>query len=112
LYYNDYSIENKAKREGVFKLVKKLKEQNVPITAVGIQGQGWRIDKHYPLASDIEALINGVAALGVKTMITEMTIDVLPRDEFRGGRHTSQRQTREKNLILILMVSPKIRRKG
>ncbi|MGD0077404.1 MAG: endo-1,4-beta-xylanase [Sedimentisphaerales bacterium] len=78
LYYNDYSIENPAKRDGCIKLVKQLKEKGVPITAVGIQGQGWRVDRHYPLVSDVEALINGISALGVKTMITEMTIDVLP----------------------------------
>jgi endo-1,4-beta-xylanase len=45
---------------------------------VGIQGQGWRVDRHYPLVSDVEKLIEGISALGVKSMITEMTIDVLP----------------------------------
>jgi endo-1,4-beta-xylanase len=78
LYYNDYSIENPVKRDGCIKLIKHLKEKGVPITAVGIQGQGWRVDRHYPLVSDVEALVNGLSALGVKTMITEMTIDVLP----------------------------------
>ena len=32
LYYNDYSLENEAKRNGAVELVKKLKAQGIPIT--------------------------------------------------------------------------------
>src|ERR1043165_9070637 len=37
LYYNDYSLENAPKRNGVVALVRKLKAQGVTITAVGSQ---------------------------------------------------------------------------
>jgi endo-1,4-beta-xylanase len=78
LYYNDYSLENPEKRDGCVRLVKDLLARGAPINAVGVQGQGWRIDRHYPTSENIEQFINAVAALGVKVMITEMTIDVLP----------------------------------
>jgi endo-1,4-beta-xylanase len=78
LYYNDYSIENPEKREGLIRLLKDLKSRGAPITAVGIQGQAWRLDKHYPTTENIEATIDAVAAMGLKVMITELTIDVLP----------------------------------
>ena len=39
LYYNDYSVENEAKRKGALELIKKLKAKGVPITGVGLQDQ-------------------------------------------------------------------------
>ncbi|HEY4358731.1 MAG TPA: endo-1,4-beta-xylanase, partial [Acidobacteriaceae bacterium] len=38
LVYNDYSLENEAKRRGALALVRKLKAEGVPITTVGMQG--------------------------------------------------------------------------
>src|ERR1035438_3179381 len=38
LYYNDYSLENEAKRKGALELIKKLKAQGIAITGVGTQG--------------------------------------------------------------------------
>ena len=43
LYYNDYNLENPAKRKGAMAIVKKLKAAGVPIAAVGIQGH-WHMD--------------------------------------------------------------------
>ena len=37
LYYNDYSLENPAKRNGCIALVKKLQAQGVKLTAIGTQ---------------------------------------------------------------------------
>jgi endo-1,4-beta-xylanase len=79
LYYNDYSLENPAKREGCVRLVKDLLSKGVPINAVGLQGQAWRLEADSPPRENVEAFINAVSALGVKVMITEMCIDVLPR---------------------------------
>lgn len=78
LTYNDYNIENPGKRAGALALVKKLKEQGVPITTVGIQG-------HYQLdVPDLQFLDDAIvefSALGVKVAITELDVDVLPRKD-------------------------------
>lgn len=75
LIYNDYSIENPAKRAGVIALIKKLKAEGVPITTVGIQGH---YDMVWPDISLLEDTITDFAALGVKVAITELDITVLP----------------------------------
>lgn len=38
LYYNDYSVENAPKRNGVIALIRKLRATGVPVAAVGLQG--------------------------------------------------------------------------
>lgn len=76
LYYNDYSLENEAKRQGAVELIKKLKAGGVPVYAVGLQGHD-KLD--WPTVNQQEATIAAFAALGIKINITELDIDVLPR---------------------------------
>jgi endo-1,4-beta-xylanase len=75
LYYNDYNNEQPAKRAGCIALIKKIQAAGVRIDGVGIQGH-WHIGK-IPL-KDIEESILQYGALGLKVMITELDIDVLP----------------------------------
>jgi len=75
LQYNDYSLENEAKRAGAIKLIRELRAQGVPITGVGLQGH-YRID--WPSIDQVDATIAAFAQLGVKVMITELDVDVLP----------------------------------
>ena len=75
LYYNDYSLENEAKRNGAVELIKKLKAQGVTITGVGLQGHN-KMD--WPSVEQQDATIAAFGKLGVKVMITELDIDVLP----------------------------------
>jgi len=75
LYYNDYSLENEAKRKGAIELVKKLKEKGVPITGVGLQDH---VSLDSPTTDQIDTTINAFNQLGVKVMITELDVDVLP----------------------------------
>ncbi|MCR6655826.1 MAG: endo-1,4-beta-xylanase [Opitutus sp.] len=77
LQYNDYGIESPAKREKTIKLLKKLIQAKVPIHSVGIQGH-WTRD-YLPL-KDIEDSIIAYSELGLKVAITELDIDMLPRD--------------------------------
>jgi endo-1,4-beta-xylanase len=79
LYYNDFSLENPAKRDGCIRLVKDLQSKGVHINGVGVQGQAWRLEPDSPSQENLEGFINAVSALGVKVMITEMCIDVLPK---------------------------------
>lgn len=77
LYYNDYNNEQPAKRAGCISLIKKIQAAGVRIDGVGIQGH-WKIGK-VPF-NDIEESIVQYAALGLKVMITELDIEVLPRN--------------------------------
>jgi len=83
LNYNDYSLENEAKRNGAIALVKKLQAAGVPITTVGIQGHD-HLD--WPSAQLEDETISAFAKLGVKVAITELDIDVLPQGS---GSHTA-----------------------
>jgi endo-1,4-beta-xylanase len=75
LYYNDYSVEIPAKRAGVIRLIKKLQAAGIPLYGVGDQG-------HYkilwPPTNAISKTIDEFAALGIKVMITELDVSVLP----------------------------------
>jgi endo-1,4-beta-xylanase len=75
LYYNEYSLEMPAKREACVRLVKDLKAKGLRIDGVGIQGH-WGMK--YPTSKELDAFINAFAPLGVKVMVTELDIDVLP----------------------------------
>ncbi len=75
LYYNDFNAWRPAKRDGIMRLVRMLQEKGIRIDGVGIQGH-WGLN--YPKNEYIEAAIDSFATLGVKVMITEMDIDVLP----------------------------------
>ena len=86
LYYNDYSMSNPGKREGVVAMVKKLQEQGVKIDGIGMQAH---VGLDYPTLEEFEASMEAFAALGVKVMITEMDISVLPQPNWNRGADIS-----------------------
>ena len=75
LYYNDFNAWRPAKRDGIVRLVRMLKKPGIRIDGVGMQGH-WGLN--YPETRYIEAAIDSFAAAGVKVMITELDVDVLP----------------------------------
>ena len=75
LYYNEYDYEFRPKCEGVIRLIKNLQAKGVRVDGVGIQGH-WFADR--PPIDEIEAYVIALAQLGVKLMITELDIGVLP----------------------------------
>jgi endo-1,4-beta-xylanase len=75
LYCNDYNIEQPAKLAKTIKLVRALQSKGLRIDAVGIQGH-WLID--WPPPGVIASGIDAIADTGVKVMITELDVDVLP----------------------------------
>jgi endo-1,4-beta-xylanase len=75
LTYNDYNLENEAKRQGAIALVTKLKAEGVPIRSVGLQGHD---SLTWPTVDQMDAAISDFAKLGVKVAISELDIDVLP----------------------------------
>lgn len=95
LYYNDYSMAIPEKRNGVVDMVKKLREQGVKIDGIGMQGH---IGLDYPDINEFKQSIEAFAALGVKVMITEMDISVLPMPDFRVGAEVSANFEYQKKL--------------
>jgi endo-1,4-beta-xylanase len=75
LYYNDFNAWRPAKRDGIVRMVKMLQAEGIRIDGIGIQGH-WGLN--FPKTEYIEAAIDAYAALGVKVMITELDVDVLP----------------------------------
>ncbi|HHU81578.1 MAG TPA: endo-1,4-beta-xylanase [Firmicutes bacterium] len=75
LFYNDYSAVDPAKSDRIYRLLKDLLEQGVPVHGVGIQGH-WDIS--YPSANQVEAAIRKYASLGLEVQITELDISVFP----------------------------------
>jgi endo-1,4-beta-xylanase len=75
LYYNDYSLEDARKREGAVTLVKSLQAAWVALTGIGLQGH-YSLD--WPRPREIEKTLQTFSNLGLKVMITELDVNVLP----------------------------------
>ena len=75
LYYNDFNAWRPSKRDGIVRMIKMLKKEAIRIDGVGMQGH-WGLN--YPKTKYIEEAIDAYAASGVKVMITELDVDVLP----------------------------------
>lgn len=74
LYYNDYGMDSPGKREGVVRMVKDLKEHGCRIDAVGMQSH---VGFNTPL-DEYEKSMDAFIAAGVKVMVTELDLSVLP----------------------------------
>ena len=75
LYYNDYGMNIPGRREGVIRMVKKLKERGLRIDAIGMQGH---MGMDYPNIRDFEQSILAFASTGCRVMITEWEMSALP----------------------------------
>jgi endo-1,4-beta-xylanase len=89
LIYNDYNNELPAKREKQIRLIRSLREKNVPVHAVGLQGH-YEIDR-VPF-KEIEETLVAMRSLGLKVVISELEIDVVPRGKWwaDGGKHREE----------------------
>jgi endo-1,4-beta-xylanase len=89
LIYNDYNNEASVKRQKMIRLARSLLEQKVPIHALGLQGH-YEIDR-VPFA-DIEATIVAIKELGLKVVVSELDIDVIPRSKWwaEGGKYREE----------------------
>ena len=76
LVYNDYNVEPTQKREKLIRLIGELRDKGVPLGAIGIQGH-WEIDQ-VPMR-DIEALLDAMKGLGLKVMVSELDLGLVPR---------------------------------
>lgn len=87
LYYNDYSMSKPGKREAVCQLVRQLKAKGIRIDAVGMQSHN---GYNYPDYSDYEKSLEAFAAEGVKVMLTELDMNMLPNPKDFNGAEISQ----------------------
>jgi endo-1,4-beta-xylanase len=90
LYYNDYNNERDEKRDKTIRLIRELKAKGVRLDAVGIQAHLMLNDADAP--DRLDRAIAAYAAEGVKVMITELDVDVLPR-RARGADVTSREKS-------------------
>ena len=77
LYYNDYSNDQPDKLKKTIRLIRELKEAGVRIDAVGMQSHLRLDDTEAP--DRLDRAIKTYSAEGVKVVITELDVDVLPR---------------------------------
>jgi endo-1,4-beta-xylanase len=89
LVYNDYNNELPGKRQKQIRLVRSLLEKKVPVHAVGLQGH-YEIDR-VPF-KDIEDTLVSMRGLGVKVVVSELDIDVIPRGRWwaEGGKYRAE----------------------
>ncbi|KEO73779.1 endo-1,4-beta-xylanase [Anditalea andensis] len=95
LYYNDYSMANPGKRNGVVNMVKKLQDQGVKIDGIGMQGH---VGLEYPTIEAFEKSILAFSDLGVTVMITELDLSVLPSPKRDMGAEVSTNVAYQKSL--------------
>lgn len=76
LIYNDYNNELPNKFPKMLRLIESMRAQKAPIHAIGLQG-------HYELDSvpfeAIEKTLAAMKGLGMKVVVSELDIDVIPR---------------------------------
>jgi endo-1,4-beta-xylanase len=95
LYYNDYNIENSAKRAGAIRIIKGLQAKGIKVSGVGIQGH-WHLAG--PKLAVIDSSIAQYGRLGIKVHITELDVNVLPRPKNFSGAEVSLTFAMQKEL--------------
>lgn len=93
LYYNDYNMATPAKCDAVVEFVKELKAEGIRIDGVGMQGH---MTMDGPSLEAFETSIKKLADVGVKVMITEWDVSILPNPYNHSGANISDRFTYNK----------------
>ena len=75
LYYNDYNEWVPGKIEAVVRLIKTLKERGIRIDAIGMQAH---VSMDSPTIEEYEEAILAYTKAGVKVMVTEFDLSILP----------------------------------
>lgn len=86
LYYNDYNMYMPAKVDGAVRIVNMLKEKGLRVDAIGMQGH-WHLNR--PTLEEIENSILKISKAGVKVVITELDISVLPNPQRNNSANIS-----------------------
>ena len=90
LVINDYNLEIvPGKRQGMYDLVKGMKERGVPVDTVGLQ---MHINIENPPVSEIEKTIELYGSLGLNVIVTEMEVSVYTDKEQDKGKFDPRRE--------------------
>jgi endo-1,4-beta-xylanase len=96
LVYNDYNSENPGKRDRIYNLVKKLRDEGVPVHAIGLQGH-WSISQ--PTEQNLRDAIAKYASLGVELQVTELDVTTYEsRNDTIGLGFTPEREQKQIDL--------------
>ena len=87
LYYNDYSMSNPRKVTAACRLVQQLRAKGLRIDAVGMQSHNGLT---WPRIADYGTAIDRLAAAGVKVIISELDLNVLPNPKGFSGAEVDQ----------------------
>lgn len=79
LNYNDYSLDNEPKRKGAIALIKKLQAEGIPVDCIGLQDH---VKMDWPTPAQLDETISDFAKLGLKVLITELDVDVVPKTQY------------------------------
>jgi endo-1,4-beta-xylanase len=80
LRYNDYGLENPAKRAKLIKLITQLKEQGVPVMAIGTQTH---VSASSPSYEEMDRALTEMASLGLPIHVTELDVNTAERGQRR-----------------------------
>jgi endo-1,4-beta-xylanase len=72
LRYNDYGLENPAKRQKLITLIKELQAQKVPVMAIGTQTH---VNTSWPSFEDEDRALTEMEALGLPIHVTELDVN-------------------------------------
>jgi arylsulfatase len=95
LYYNDYDLWMPAKRAALIEWLRDCRSKGIRVDGIGIQGH-WNLD--YPSPGEVERTLKDFSNLGVKVMITEMDMSVLPRPAHHQGAEITDTAAQSKLL--------------
>jgi len=83
LFYNDYNMVRPEKRDRVYKMLKGLIDEGVPVHGVGIQGH-WSV--FGPAEKELDDAVRLFSSLGLEVQITELDMSVYPWEKDRRER--------------------------
>jgi Beta-1,4-xylanase len=108
LFYNDYNTENPAKRDKIYRLLKMLRDANVPVHAIGLQGH-WSVKD--PSRELLASAIEQYASLGIKIQVTELDVSVFTNNKMPEQRNFTpeQEQLQEQQYVMLFNTFRKYR---
>jgi endo-1,4-beta-xylanase len=90
LYYNDYNLWKPAKRDAAIRLVQGLRAKGLRVDGIGEQGH-WGLDD--PSLEAIDEALAAIHTAGIRPLVTELDVDVLPRDPDMWGADLAKKAT-------------------
>lgn len=87
LFYNDYNSERPVKRDKIYRLLKNLIDQKVPIHGIGLQAH-WSVFE--PAEKELREAIELYASLGLQIHFTELDMSVYPWEKNKRQKRSGE----------------------